>query len=184
MAKPAIALRHTPTEGHNFANGVVSVSTAAPASRISLRATPLGANSFGKSLGLDLPKKPSGSAAKGGKFALWLGPDEWLIIDEKNQDISLVPKTASTQLSAVDISHRNAAYFISGNGAENTLNAACPRNLSLSEFPVGSATRTIFGKAEVVLYRTQNNTFRMEFWRSFTPYVWGLLLDAARDSNN
>ena len=177
------AKRRIPTADHSFANAAVAIHAASPASRVSLRATTKGATAFGKSLGLELPKKPSTSTKKSGKTALWLGPDEWLIIDEKSTDETMVPRLANKEFSAVDVSHRNAAYILSGKGAENTLNAGCPRDLSLQAFPVGSATRTVFGKAEVVLYRIDKTSFRVEFWRSFTPYVWGLLLDAAKDAH-
>ena len=108
-----------------------AIHAAPPASRVSLRATTKGATAFGKSLGLELPKKPSTSTKKSEKTALWLGPDEWLIIDEKSSDETMVPRLANKEFSAVDVSHRNAAYILSGKGAENTLNAGCPRDLSL-----------------------------------------------------
>jgi len=36
-------------------------------------------------------------------------------------------------------------------------------------------TRTVFAKAEIVLWRTQPEQFHLEVWRSFAPYVWELL---------
>ncbi len=39
-------------------------------------------------------------------------------------------------------------------------------------------TRTIFAKAEIVLWRTAPDAFRIEVWRSFAPYVLGLLDEA------
>jgi sarcosine oxidase, subunit gamma len=44
------------------------------------------------------------------------------------------------------------------------------------------ATRTIFEKAEIVLWRTGPETFHVEVWRSFAPYVWDLM-DAVRHEN-
>jgi sarcosine oxidase subunit gamma len=40
-------------------------------------------------------------------------------------------------------------------------------------------TRTVLGKAEIVLWRTAPDIFRIEVWRSFAAYVW-LFLDEAR----
>jgi len=37
------------------------------------------------------------------------------------------------------------------------------------------ATRTMFMKADIVLWRTGAETFHIEVWRSFAPYVWSLL---------
>ncbi|MEM8749929.1 MAG: sarcosine oxidase subunit gamma [Pseudomonadota bacterium] len=185
MAKSAVkpADRAPALAGFRFANDHVAMHIAPPASRTNLRATEKGAKAFEKKLGLTLPRAPSGAVASGGKLAFWLGPDEWLLVDEKNANTSMVPKAASNEFSAVDISHRNVAFVIDGPGAANMLNAACPRDLSLKAFPVGTCSRTIFGKAEVVLYRKAKNTFRMECWRSFAPYVRDYLLEGARDAH-
>ena len=183
MAKAATATRTNPVSGNKFANASVSVESAGPAARVSLRATSRGATDFGKKIGLDLPKKPGQSNSKAGLSALWIGPDEWLIIDEKNPVEKLMSGKESAQTSVTDISHRNVAFLVSGEGAENTLNAAAPRDLSLEAFPVGCASRTIFGKAEVVLLRTGGTSFRLECWRSFAPYVWDLLVDGAQDAH-
>jgi len=42
-------------------------------------------------------------------------------------------------------------------------------------------TRTVFAKAEIVLWRTAPDAFRIEVWRSFTDYVARLLGEAARE---
>lgn len=177
------AIRINPSDGKKLANSSVTIEAAGPASRLSFRATKKGATAFGKALGLALPSKPGATASKAGKHALWLGPDEWLIYDEKSPETTLMPRLANKEFAATDVSHRNTAYVISGMGAAAVLNAGCPRDLSVKEFPVGTASRTIFGKAEVVLYRTSKDTFRLECWRSFAPYVWDLLVDAARDAH-
>ena len=168
--------------GKKFANSVVSIEGAPHASRVSLRATAKGAKAFGKSIGLDLPMKPGQTSAKAGKTALWLGPDEWLIIDEKQPHTSMVPRLPNKEFSATDISHRNVAFLLSGEGAVDTLNGGCPRDLSLKAFPLGTASRTIFGKSEVVLFRFGRSQFRLECWRSFAPYVWNLLNATAQDA--
>ena len=183
MAKAATATRMNPVSGNKFANASVTLESAGPAARVSLRATSRGASDYGKKIGLDLPKKPGQSESKAGLSALWIGPDEWLIIDEKNPIEKLMPGRENAQTSVTDISHRNVAFLISGDGAVNTLSAAAPRDLSLAAFPVGCTSRTIFGKAEVVLLRTSKTSFRLECWRSFAPYVWDLLVDGAQDAH-
>ena len=40
-------------------------------------------------------------------------------------------------------------------------------------------TRTVFAKAEIVLWRTAADTFRVEVWRSFADYVVGMLHETA-----
>ncbi len=183
MANANVATPNNPTSGNRFANSSVTIEAAAPAARISFRATPKGAKDFGKTLGIDLPTKPGLSASNSSLSALWIGPDEWLIIDTKNSINSLMPRRENANFCATDVSHRNVAFIISGDGAENTLCASCPRDLSPAAFPVGTASRTIFGKAEVVLLRIGKTSFRLECWRSFSPYVWDLLIDGAQDAH-
>ncbi len=183
MAKSASTIeRQVATGGMRCANGAVSIEAAAPMARASLRATPKGITAYAKHLGFALPKKPGEVNSKAGRHALWLGPDEWLILDERNPNATLVPARHNNEFAAVDISHRNVAFVLSGSGAANTLNAGCPRDLSLAAFPNGTASRTIFGKAEVVIYRTAENTFHLECWRSFAPYVWTYLIDGTKDA--
>jgi len=84
--------------------------------------------------------------------------------------------------SATDVSHRNIAILVSGSGAAAAINAGCPQDLSLNAFPVGACSRTIFGKIEIVLLRTAEDAFRVEVWRSFSEYAFGLLAEGARDA--
>jgi sarcosine oxidase subunit gamma len=72
---------------------------------------------------------------------------------------------------------------VSGPQAAALLSAGCPLDLELSAFPVGMCTRTMLSKAEVVLWRTAADQFRLEVWRSFAAYVTEYLATAARDIN-
>lgn len=178
----ALAERHPALAGRNASAAHVTLTALEPAERISLRAPEASLAALSKALGLTLPKKPKTSAAKDGRFALWLGPDEWLVIDDAGGD-PLADCAKVKQLhSAVGVSHRNVAIAVAGPGAEATLNAGCPQDLSLAAFPVGACSRTILGKVEIVLYRTAEETFRVECWRSFSDYVFTFLSEAARDA--
>ena len=64
--------------------------------------------------------------------------------------------------------------------AVNALNSGCPRDLSDAAFPVGTCSRTLMGKAEIILWKTADDEFHVECWRSFSDYVWKHLVDAAR----
>ena len=88
---------------------------------------------------------------------------------------------AGVDHSLVDISHRQAALELSGTHSAWLLNAGCPLDLSLAAFPVDTVTRTIFVKAEIVLWRTGETSFRLEFGRSFRGYLAGLLAEVSRE---
>jgi sarcosine oxidase subunit gamma len=86
-----------------------------------------------------------------------------------------------TRHALVDVSHRQFALEVSDVHAATMLNAGCPLNLDLTEFPVGMCTRTVFAKADVVLWRTRGDAFHLEVWRSFAAYVSGLLAEIATE---
>ena len=85
-----------------------------------------------------------------------------------------------TAHSLVDISHRQIGLIVSRPAAARVLNAGCPLDLDLAAFPIGVATRTLFDKAEIVLWRRAATAFHIEVWRSFAPHVVALLAEAAR----
>lgn len=135
-------------------------------------------------LKLALPTVACRAAAQGDAAALWLGPDEWLLISGEHtaQECAAALGAALAGLphSLVDVSHRQVALEVSGPDARALLGAGCPLDLDPTAFPAGMCTRTMLGKAEVVLWRTGTEVFRIEVWRSFAPYVSGFLSEAAR----
>ena len=106
------------------------------------------------------------------RAALWLGPDEVLLLGP-------VGTPAPASGAVVDVGERQVALELSGRAATSVLAAGCP--LDLETLPVGASTRTLLGKAEIVLWRTAPFAWRVEVWRSFAGYVRALLAQAARD---
>jgi sarcosine oxidase subunit gamma len=150
----------------------VSVTTLPDASRYVLRGEPSAFSGYG----VALPREACRAATNGSLSALWLGPDEWLLLLPDGQALPL-----NAMASVVDISDRQVAIEVSGDDAAEALNAFNPLDLHIETFPVGMCTRTIFGKAEIVLWRTAADRFRIEVWRSFAPYVLGCLAEATRE---
>lgn len=184
MAKAANDPRVHPLAGRAVRNKAVTLTPAEPTSRMSLRAGDDAVSAISRALGLTLPLAPkqSASSKSGNRAALWLGPDEWLVIDVEGGDPVADCAGVMPLHSAVDVSHRNTAILVDGPGAEATLNAGCPQDLSLRAFPVGACSRTVLGKIEVVIWRTGAEAFRVECWRSFSAYAFDLLEEAARDA--
>ncbi|WP_460448643.1 sarcosine oxidase subunit gamma [Alsobacter sp. SYSU BS001988] len=165
--------------------GGVLLSDGGPAARFILRGEDAAA-AASSVLGLDAPVAPLRSATGAGWAALWLGPDEWLLIGPAEgaaaMGLALSERLAGVPHSLVEVSHRQTGLIVEGPGAALALNAAVPLDLSPGAFPVGMCARTIFEKAEIVLWRTDPERFHVEVWRSFAPYVYGLL-DAVRREN-
>ena len=181
MANPVLKSRQ-PLDGRVAAHANVAVTAAPEASRLSLRARPDAIPALSKALGIDLPSKPKTSTTKGTRTAFWLGPDEWYVLDEAGKDLLGEVSKAKGLYSPVDISQRNTAIMVSGSNAEATLASGCPQNLSDAAFPVGSVSRTLIGKVEVIIHRVKPQVFRVECWRSFSDYVFTFLSESARDA--
>ncbi|MEP9387954.1 sarcosine oxidase subunit gamma [Mesorhizobium sp. KR9-304] len=183
MAKAVqAAVRNPAMAGREFSAKNAKLAMLPPAHRISLRAPAASVAALSEALGLTLPQKPKASASEGSRSALWLGPDEWLVIDDGASDPLKACAGVEALHSAVGVSHRNVAISVTGPGAANIINAGCPQDLSLVAFPVGACSRTVLGKAEIVLMRTAEDAFRVECWRSFSDYVFTFLTDAAQDA--
>ena len=181
-ASPATAVRDAALAGQKFSAKGVTLAVLPPTERISLRAPTTSVAALSKALGVDLPQKPKTSSVKAGRSALWLGPDEWLVIDEAGKDPLADCAGVNALHSAVGIAHRNIGIAVTGPAAAAAINAGCPQDLSLAAFPAGACSRTILGKVEIVLLRTADDGFRVECWRSFSDYVWTFLTEAAKDA--
>ena len=122
---------------------------------------------------------PTNHCAKAGKrLAARLGPDEWLLV-APDGDAPDFGALEGRHHSLVDVSHRYAAFAVEGEHAPLVLAAGCPLDLHPSVFTSGTATRTLLGKAEVILWRLEG--YRLECARSFAPYVERFLNEAARE---
>nr|WP_099865650.1 sarcosine oxidase subunit gamma [Pararhizobium haloflavum] len=176
-----------PLQNRRGASAHVGLTPAPPAIRIALRAGGDALSALSMAIGLDLPRAPKTAVVNGDgdRSVLWLGPDEWLLIDdgENGEAADLLARLAETGVlhSAVDVSHRNTAIMVTGEAAASVLAAGCPQDLSLKAFPVNACSRTVLGKIEVVIWRMADDMFRVECWRSFSDYAFAFLSEAAKD---
>jgi sarcosine oxidase subunit gamma len=136
--------------------------------------------------GRPTPLQPLRSETAGSRSALWLGPDEWLLVAEDFEPTlgaTLETALANVPHGLIDVSHRQGALEVSGKGAARLLNSGVLLDLDISAFPVGMVARTLLTKAEIVLWRRAPELFRVEFSRSFGPYVTAILAQAAGDQD-
>jgi sarcosine oxidase subunit gamma len=160
--------------------------TLPPSTRFVLRCRPAAVEKAEAAFALALPLAPCRATTAGGRAALWLGPDEWLLLApeaDASEIARLGAALAGVPHSFVDIGHGWTGLGIEGPQAAAVLNHGCPLDLSSAAFPVSMCTRTILGKAQIVLWRTAEDAFRIEMARSFGAYVWSFLEEARREHN-
>ena len=162
----------------------VHATALAPTSRLIVRANNAAATAIGASIGVMLGSVPCRGIVSRDRAALWLGPDEWLVLAPEAEFSLLEQAVAAVgdmPASVVDVSHRNHSIEIAGPRAAWCLNSFCALDLDLAAFPIGMCTRTLVGKAEIVLWRLGAETFHIEVARSFAAYVWDCLAEGARE---
>jgi sarcosine oxidase, subunit gamma len=162
----------------------LAIEPTGPAARVSLRGPESVALALGQAFGLALPTAMNAAASNPERAAFRLGPDEWLLAAPGADPAALMAAlgAATTEPhSLVDVSHRNCGLTIAGTAAIDVLATGVMLDLDVGAFPVGMATRTLFAKAEIVLWRTGPDSFHVELWRSFAPYFHGLMAEAARE---
>ncbi|KAA0579870.1 sarcosine oxidase subunit gamma family protein [Azospirillum sp. Sh1] len=159
----------------------LTIRAAEDVARFSLRIDPAAAQSAGAAFGTPLPTRIGGMVENGGRTALQLGPDEWVLLAPVAESDTIADAFAALQEphSLVDIGHREVGILVEGEAAALALRAAIA--FDIEAMPVGSGCRTIFDKAQIVLIREDKNRFRIEVWRSFADHVWGLLQAVSRE---
>ena len=161
----------------------VSVAVLSPVARLNLRIATANLAAASAAFGLPLPNRIGQGVAKDGHAAWCLGPDEWLLHAPEAEQAAIVADFAKARAKAPHsltvISDREFTIAITGPRAQELLSVACP--LDLSRMAPGTAKRTLFDSAQVVLIRDADDAFRIEVWRSFFPHVSELLEIAVRE---
>jgi sarcosine oxidase subunit gamma len=161
---------------------MVEIATAPPALRLVLRGDAAVAARTGAVFGPAPPTEPCRAAEADGRAALWLGPDEWLLLAPPDDALppTLEAALAGTAHSLVDVSDGSVALVLRGPGAARALSAGCPLDLHPTAFPVGMATRTVLRRAGITLWRRGAEEWRLEVPRSLGAYAEAFLAEAAR----
>ena len=130
---------------------------------------------------IHLPTTIGARSVQGGRAALCLGPDEWLIEAPEAERDALLADLARIPVphSAVEVSDREITFALEGPAVLDLLATGCPRDLA--RMPVGSGARTVFDTVQVVLTREAEDRFHLTVWRSFVPHVRALLDIAQRE---
>lgn len=157
------------------AAGVAQLTEAHVRSRTILRAAPEVAARMHAAGSLALPPGINRAGAAPAGASLQLGPDEWLILaiepELSGSTAAMAAGAHGAPHALVDVSDRSIGLVLEGPLVEDVLAEGCPLPLDVATFPVDRATRTLLGKAEIVLWRLAPDRFHIEVARSFGPYL-------------
>lgn len=163
----------------------VRLATRSELGKLMLRATDEAAALATNALERPWPQAINRAAGDVDDRTLRLGPDEFLMVVPRTTVAGFVDRLrhalADHHHAVVDLSSRFTVLEIQGTAVRQTLAAACPLDLHDSTFGIGAATRTVLGKAEIILDRLAADRYRLVVNRSFAPYAEALLRTAGRE---
>ena len=135
-----------------------------------------------EALGFDLPTTPSSSVTVGATSAIWLGPQEWLVVGRSaSPEADLHAAVGAHGGAAVDVSGQRTTVRLKGSRVRNVLAKGCSIDLHPRVFRAGAAVQTMLGLAAVILIALDDNgtDYRVLVRASFARYLGEWLLDAA-----
>jgi len=150
--------------------------------QLNVRCAPPVTERVGAVLGVALPVQPNMVNTVGQRSALWLGPDEWLIVDEGKPASEVDVRTAFAPDwgSVVDVSGNRVMFEVAGPTARDLLAHGCPLDFHPRVFGPGQCAQTLFARAAVVLWQTDARpTYRILVRASFADHIARWLADAA-----
>ena len=160
---------------------------------IDVRLDPTGsaAVAVGGYLGVALPTAPSTYAESEVATAIWLGPDEWLIIspfrtpEQLETGLREAVGAGGTEFdgSVVDVSAQRTTVALRGEHARDLLAGGCALDLHPRVFGRGAAAQTLLGQAGVLLMALDDTGthYQLVVRSSFAGYLTAWLLDAATE---
>ena len=157
--------------------------------QINFRADPNDADimqRLASTLGFALPVLPNMATSHNDRRALWLGPDEWLIVGpDGEQEIlgqALRDGLNGTVGSIVDVSANRTMLEVGGPKARELLSHGVPIDLDARTFGPDRCAQTLLAKAQVVIERHRDEPFHLYIRSSFAHYAAEWLLDAGSAS--
>ena len=131
----------------------------------------------------NLPTQINQINSKAGRFAIGLGPDEYLILAEpgsENQlEKTLNSSDISKHISVVNVSDALCAIQVSGPKVRDLLSKGCAIDLHPDSFYKSKAAQCDLALANIVLVCLEENEFICICRTSFAEYILDWFIDAS-----
>ncbi|MBD7996422.1 sarcosine oxidase subunit gamma [Arthrobacter sp. Sa2CUA1] len=150
------------------------------------------ASAAGMDLGTFTGGLPAASGivrTSGDTSVLWLGPAEFLLVaaPESHDSLggefprALIDTLGSGAGQVVDLSANRTTFELSGRRARSVLEKGCSLDLHSRVFNTGTALSTEIGGIPAILWKTDEETYRILPRASFSQFLGRWLLDAMRE---
>ena len=144
---------------------------------------------IGKNLNMILPTEANTSTSGEALTALWLSPDEWMLISNKtiSEDTNtyevednLINNISKANLGAVtDVSDQFVMINIKGSKVFDLFATGSPFNFNEFKNKKGSVVQTILSHIDVIIHLTEINDVNLLVRRSFSEHLHSWLNDSA-----
>jgi len=140
---------------------------------------------IGRNLDLLLPTEPCQSAFQGDVGALWIGPDQWLVVCKKADVVAIARRMEDAMQgihgSVTDISAGRTVFRLAGPSLRDVLGKGCPLDFHPREMQPGHVAGSLLAKINVLIHLRGTDTVDLYLGRSFADYLWAWLEEAGQD---
>ena len=144
---------------------------------------------IGKNLKMILPTEANTSTSGESLTALWLSPDEWMVVsnektekDTNNYDLeeSLYNSISKTNLGAVvDVTDQFVMLELEGSKLYELFSSGSPFNFNEFKEKKGSSTQTLLNGIDVIILNKGVNLVNLFVRRSFSEHLYSWINDSA-----
>ena len=170
--------------------GSISVKEISPVIKINLRGKKREFfTNVGKNLNMILPTEANTSTTSDKLTAIWLSPDEWMVVSNElvSKDTNkyelqemLFNSISKTTLGAVvDVTDQFVQLELKGENIYEIFSAGSPFNFNEFKEKKGSTTQTILNHVDVILHHKDENVVNLFVRRSFAEHLCSWIEDSA-----
>ncbi len=166
----------------------ISVKEIFPVMKINLRGKKREfLTNVGKNLNIILPTEANTSSISDKLTAIWLSPDEWMIVS--NEPLSketnkyelyevLFNSISKSNLGAViDVTDQFVQLELKGENIYEIFSAGSPFNFNEFKEKKGSTTQTVLNHIDVILHHKDENIVNLFVRRSFAEHLYSWIED-------
>ena len=170
--------------------GNISVKEISPVIKINLRGKKRDfLTNVGKNLDMILPTEANTSTTSDKLTAIWLSPDEWMVVSNElvSKDTNkyelqemLFNSISKTTLGAVvDVTDQFVQLELKGENIYEIISAGSPFNFDEFKEKKGSTTQTVLNHVDVILHHKDENVVNLFVRRSFAEHLCSWIEDSA-----
>jgi sarcosine oxidase subunit gamma len=168
----------------------ISVKEISPIMKLNLRGKKREFfTAVGKHLDMILPTEANTSSSSSKLTAIWLSPDEWMVVSneliEKNTNSydleeSLYNSISKTNLGAViDVTDQFVMLELKGSKIYELFSSGSPYNFNDFRKKKGSTTQTLLNNIDVIIQNRGENLVNLFVRRSFSEHLFSWINDSA-----